>query len=74
MVRVITVAVRDHTTSASLTGEVQALTKIDLAFRVAGQISELNVTVGQHVTAGQILAVDFRRELTRDFHREVTRL
>ena len=56
LVRVITVAVRDHPTSASLTGEVQALTKIDLAFRVAGQISELNVTVGQHVTAGQILA------------------
>jgi RND family efflux transporter MFP subunit len=56
LVRVITVAVRDHTTSASLTGAVQALTKIDLAFRVAGQISELNVTVGQHVTAGQILA------------------
>lgn len=56
LVRVITVAVRDHATTASLTGEVQARTKIDLAFRVTGQISELNVTVGHHVTAGQVLA------------------
>lgn len=56
LVRVATVAIRDHATTASLTGEVQARTKIDLAFRVTGQISELNVTVGDHVRANQVLA------------------
>ena len=56
LVRVVTVASSDHAATASLTGEVQARTKIDLAFRVTGQISEIDVAVGDHVTAGQVVA------------------
>ncbi|HEY0920628.1 efflux RND transporter periplasmic adaptor subunit [Devosia sp.] len=56
LVRVVTVSSSDHAATASLTGEVQARTKIDLAFRITGQISEIAVAVGDHVTAGQVLA------------------
>jgi hypothetical protein len=34
------------------------------------KIAELEPRAGE---AAELLAVDFRRELTRDFHREVTR-
>ena len=56
LVRVVTVTSHDHAATASLTGEVQARTKVDLAFRLAGRIVEINVAVGDHVTAGQVLA------------------
>lgn len=56
LVRVVPVVVDNYAETASLTGEVQARTRIDLAFRVTGQISELNVAAGDHVTANQVLA------------------
>lgn len=56
LVRVVPVAIRDHVETVSLTGEVQARTRIDLAFRVTGQINELNVATGDHVMANQVLA------------------
>jgi len=56
LVRVVTMAPQDYAQTATLTGEVQALSRIDLAFRLTGQISEINVEVGDHVTASQVLA------------------
>ena len=56
LVRVVTVASQDYAQTATLTGEVQALSRIDLAFRLTGQITEIDVEVGDHVTASQVLA------------------
>lgn len=55
-VQVVAVALNDYVETAALTGEVQARTWIDLAFRTTGQIGELAVAVGDHVTANQVLA------------------
>jgi membrane fusion protein, multidrug efflux system len=43
-------------TSVTLTGEVQARFRADLAFRVSGRVVERLVEVGAHVDAGQVLA------------------
>lgn len=56
LVRVVTLAPQDYAQTATLTGEIQALSRIDLAFRLTGQITEINVEVGDHVTASQVLA------------------
>ena len=56
LVRVVTLAPQDYAQTATLTGEIQALSRIDLAFRLTGQITEINVEVGDQVTAGQVLA------------------
>jgi RND family efflux transporter MFP subunit len=48
-----------HTLSGdtvSLTGQIQAKDQINLAFRIAGRLQERNVTVGDPVTPGQIVA------------------
>src|SRR3981081_1228649 len=51
----------------SLTGQIQAKDQINLAFRIAGRLQERNVTVGEPVTPGQIVAriepQDFRNAL-----------
>jgi RND family efflux transporter MFP subunit len=56
LVRVAPVALQDYAYTAALTGEVQARSRIDMAFRLTGQITEVNVEVGDHVTATQVLA------------------
>src|SRR3979490_2329451 len=40
----------------SLTGQIQAKDEINLAFRTGGRVHERNVTVGDPVTPGQIVA------------------
>jgi membrane fusion protein, multidrug efflux system len=40
----------------SLTGQIQATDQVNLAFRIGGRLQERNVTVGDAVTPGQIVA------------------
>lgn len=47
----------DRRTSITLTGEVQARYRADLAFRVSGRVIARRVDVGAHVKAGDILAL-----------------
>lgn len=46
----------DRQTSITLTGEVQARFRADLAFRVSGRVIARLVDVGAHVNAGDVLA------------------
>ena len=55
-VRTEIVRPRVRQTSVTLTGEVQARFRADLAFRVSGRVVERLVEVGTHVDAGQVLA------------------
>jgi RND family efflux transporter MFP subunit len=55
-VRVEIVKPQDHQASITLTGEVQARFRADLAFRVNGRVLERLVDVGAHVNAGHVLA------------------
>ena len=55
-VRVEIVKSRDQQTSITLTGEVQARFRADLAFRVSGRVLDRLVDVGAHVDAGDVLA------------------
>ena len=43
--------------SVTLTGEIRARVQSDLSFRFAGRIAERKINVGDHVEAGQVLAV-----------------
>ena len=56
-VRAITVTLGPYSRKASLTGEFRARYQSDLAFRVGGRIATRNVDVGDHVAAGDVLAV-----------------
>jgi membrane fusion protein, multidrug efflux system len=40
----------------SLTGQIQATDQVNLAFRIGGRLQERNVTVGDPVTPGQVVA------------------
>src|SRR5260221_12333517 len=40
----------------SLTGQIQARDQVNLAFRIGGRLQERNVTVGDAVTPGQVVA------------------
>jgi membrane fusion protein, multidrug efflux system len=55
-VRTEIVRPRVRQTSVTLTGEVQARFRADLAFRVSGRVVKRLVEVGAHVDAGQVLA------------------
>src|SRR6266566_2666060 len=58
-IRPVRVTSIQHTPSGdtiSLTGQIQAKDQINLAFRIAGRLQERNVTVGNPVTPGQIVA------------------
>jgi multidrug efflux pump subunit AcrA (membrane-fusion protein) len=55
-VRVEIVRPQDHQVSITLTGEVRARLRADLAFRVSGRVLERLVDVGAHVNAGDVLA------------------
>ncbi|RTE90656.1 efflux RND transporter periplasmic adaptor subunit [Bradyrhizobium sp. LVM 105] len=56
LVRTMIVQPRDRESSATLTGEVQARFRADLAFRVSGQVVARTVDVGAHVNTGDVLA------------------
>lgn len=56
LVRVVPVVLEPYAQTAALTGEIEARSKIDLAFRLTGQITEVHVAVGDHVAANQLLA------------------
>ena len=55
-VRTEIVRPRVRQTSVTLTGEVKARFRADLAFRVSGRVVERLVEVGAHIDAGQVLA------------------
>jgi RND family efflux transporter MFP subunit len=55
-VRVITVHHSLSGDTLSLTGQIQPKDEINLAFRIGGRLQERNVTVGDPVTPGQIVA------------------
>ena len=55
-VRVITVQHALSGDTISLTGQIQAKDPINLAFRIGGRLLERNVTVGDPVSPGQIVA------------------
>src|SRR5260370_26825267 len=58
-VRPVRVTSVRHTPSGetvSLTGQIQAKDQVNLAFRIGGRLLERNVTVGDPVTPGQIVA------------------
>ena len=58
-VRPVRVTSIRHTPSSetfSLTGQIQAKDQVNLAFRIAGRLEERNVTVGDLVAPGQIVA------------------
>jgi RND family efflux transporter MFP subunit len=56
-VRTEIVQPRDRQASTTLTGEVQARFRADLAFRVSGRVLARYVDVGAHVKTGEVLAV-----------------
>ena len=56
LVRTQTVFYVDHPRTVAVTGSIEARIQNDLAFRVAGRITERLVGVGDHVEAGQVLA------------------
>jgi len=56
-VRTEIVQPRGQQASVTLTGEVQARVRADLAFRVSGRVVTRFVDVGSHVEAGEVLAL-----------------
>ena len=52
----------------SLTGQIQAKDQINLAFRIGGRLQERNVTVGDPVSPGRIVA-RFESRVSRRKHR-----
>jgi RND family efflux transporter MFP subunit len=56
-VRTVIVAPRDRQASVTLTGEVQARFSAVLSFRVTGHVIARMVEVGDHVNAGDVLAL-----------------
>ena len=58
-IRPVRVTSVQHTLSGdtiSLTGQIQAKTQVNLAFRIGGRLQERDVTVGDPVTPGQVVA------------------
>src|SRR6202171_766155 len=58
-IRPVRVTSIQHTLSGdtiSLTGQIQAKDQVNLAFRIGGRLQERNVTVGDPVAPGQIVA------------------
>ncbi|MBV9985328.1 MAG: efflux RND transporter periplasmic adaptor subunit [Bradyrhizobium sp.] len=57
LVRTEIVQPRGQQASLTLTGEVQARFRADLAFRVSGRVTTRFVDIGSHVEAGEVLAL-----------------
>lgn len=55
-VRVQSVALTAHFDSQVLTGSIKAKSETPQAFLIAGKLTEIDVDVGDHVKAGQVLA------------------
>src|SRR6195256_7007721 len=55
-VRVTSVQHAPSGETISLTGQIQAKDQVNLAFRIGGRLRERNVTVGDPVAPGQIVA------------------
>src|SRR5258707_5229199 len=58
-IRPVRVTLVQHALSGdtiSLTGQIQARDQVNLAFRIGGRLQERNVTVGDPVAPGQIVA------------------
>src|SRR5712672_4675649 len=55
-VRVISVQHALSGDTISLTGQIQAKDQVNLAFRIGGRLQERNVTVGDLVAPGQVVA------------------
>jgi len=55
-VRVVTVETRVEGETVSLAGTVESQVQVDLGFRIGGRMAERLVSVGDAVTAGQLLA------------------
>src|SRR6266436_4261170 len=55
-VRVISIQHMSSGDMISLTGQIQARDQVNLAFRIGGRLQERNVTVGDPVAPGQIVA------------------
>jgi RND family efflux transporter MFP subunit len=55
-VRVTSVRHLPGSETISLTGQIQATDQVNLAFRIGGRLQERNVTVGDPVTPGQVVA------------------
>jgi HlyD family secretion protein len=54
--RIVTVTTGDVKASVSGTGALTPISQLNLNFRTSGQITEMDVKVGDHVSAGQTLA------------------
>jgi RND family efflux transporter MFP subunit len=55
-VRVVTIEQREAGETVTLTGQVEAQDSVNLSFRVGGRMIERNVSVGDRVEAGQVVA------------------
>ncbi len=55
-VTVATVSISEYAPQIALTGDIRARNESDLGFRVGGRMVERFVDVGDHVSAGQVLA------------------
>jgi RND family efflux transporter MFP subunit len=55
-VRTVTVEKREAGETVSLAGTVESQVQVDLAFRIGGRLIERNVTVGDKIKAGQLIA------------------
>lgn len=55
-VRVVTIEHREAGERVTLTGQIEAQERANLAFRVGGRMIERNVSVGDRVEAGQVVA------------------
>lgn len=55
-VRVVTIEQREAGETVTLTGQVEAQDSVNLSFRVGGRMIERNVSVGDRVEAGQVIA------------------
>jgi HlyD family secretion protein len=54
--RLVTATTGDVKASVSATGSLAPISQLNLNFRTSGQITEMDVKVGDQVTAGQVLA------------------
>ena len=55
-VKVVTVAASSVAATVRLTGEIAARVQTSTAFRISGKVTAREVEIGDHITAGQVLA------------------
>ena len=67
-VRTMTVAKQSDGDPITLTGTIQAVNEVSIAFRIGGQLIERKVNVGDRVEPGQVLAVLDSQNETNALH------